>query len=83
VLQLFVSLVVIATLNLFSSYLQSLIFCLLLMVSLCEFGVDDCQGKVQQEECPDEHQWQKVDENAVHVCPLHHSLDVTPTFEGH
>ena len=76
ILQVFVSLVVIAPLDLASRCLNGLILGLLLVMSLCELRVDDRQGQVEQEESSNENQRQKVDEDVVHVSTLHHALNV-------
>jgi len=83
VLYVLIALIVITRLNLSSSCLERIVLGLLLVMRLRKLGVDDGKSQVQQEERSDEHQRQEVDEDVVHVGPLHHTLDVTPTFKGH
>ena len=54
---------------------------LLLLVCLCELGVDNSQGQVQKEESSNEHQGQEVAKDPRRERLLHLSLDITPSFQ--
>mmetsp|Transcript_20713 Transcript_20713/g.31745 ORF Transcript_20713/g.31745 Transcript_20713/m.31745 type:complete len:296 (+) Transcript_20713:6339-7226(+) len=64
-------------------FCQSVVLRLLLFMSLSEFGIDNCQGQVQQEEGADEDEGHEVDEDDVAESLLHLPLDVTPPLQGH
>jgi len=48
-----------------------------------EFGVDNGQSQVEQEEGTNHDHWDKEDPNDVSVGYLQHCLDLTPAFHGY
>jgi len=56
---------------------------LLFLVSFCKFRIDNCKGKIQQEESTNEHKGHEEKEHSRRVRILHHILNVTPAFHCH
>ena len=55
---------------------------MLLVLGLSEFGVDDSEGQIKQEESSDDHDEHEQDPHTSIVSNLDVSLDLTPSLQG-